>query len=136
MIRMRLCVFATVALGAAAVAIGAIGVTDLPGVVVSRQLAEARGLHVGDIVRLSPDPSSAARARQFRVDGVYEPTPDPMRFAQAHFEARLHLPDLLDLTADPSDPAATDTVSAINIALTDPSRAEAFARDLSARFPS
>ena len=43
-----------------------------------------------------------------------------MRFAEAHFEARLHLPDLLDLTADPSDAAARDTVSSINVALVDP----------------
>jgi ABC-type lipoprotein release transport system permease subunit len=134
MIRTRPRVFAAAALAAAAICIGAARAGELPGVLISRQLAEARGLHVGDVVRLSRQPSTEG-SREFRVDGVYEPTPDPMRFAQAHLETRLHLPDLLDLIGDPSDPAATDTIDAINVALVDPSRAEAFARDLSARFP-
>ena len=67
----------------------------LPSILISRQVAENRGLRVGDIVRLSPD-RSADRARPFRIAGVYEPTPDPLRFAQRRLEVRLHLPDLLD----------------------------------------
>src|SRR5258705_7689928 len=78
---------------------------EVPELLLTRQLLEARGLHVGDTIRLSIDPAGAG-ARTFRIAGVYEPAPDPMRFAQPRFEARLHLPDLASLTADPSDPAA------------------------------
>jgi putative ABC transport system permease protein len=106
-----------------------------PSILISRQLAESRGLEVGDVVRLSPD-RSGANARPFRIAGVYEPTPDPMRFAQRRLEARLHLPDLLTLTADPSDPAAAESVTSINIALVDPADASAFARDIAARLPT
>src|SRR5215831_17618202 len=127
--------FAAAALVAAAMSIAAARARDLPGVLISRQLAAARGLHAGDVVRLSRRPSDEG-SREFRIIGTYEPTPDPMRFAQPHLEARLHLPDLLGLIADPSDPAATDTIGAINVALADPSGAEAFARDLSAQFPA
>jgi putative ABC transport system permease protein len=134
MVRTRPCTFAAAALAAAALCVGVAWAAELPGVLISRQLAETRGLHVGDIVRLSRQPSDEG-SRNFRVDGVYEPTPDPMRFAQAHLEARFHLPDLLNLIGDPSDPATTDTIGAINVALVDPSHAEAFARDLSARLP-
>jgi putative ABC transport system permease protein len=105
-----------------------------PGVLLSRQLMEARQLRVGDEVRLSPDPAGAG-AQVFRILGVYEPTPDPMRFAQPAFEARLHLPDLLTLTGDRSNPGAADTVSSINVALANPAGAEPFARDVAARLP-
>jgi putative ABC transport system permease protein len=105
-----------------------------PGVLLSRQLMERRQLHVGDLVRLSADPSGA-RPQSFRVLGVYEPTADPMRFAQPALEVRLHLPDLLALTMDPSQPAASDTISAINVALVEPADADAFARDVAARLP-
>ena len=80
-------------------------------------------------------PSVRRQARNFRILGVYEPTADPMRFAQPALEVRLHLPDLLALTRDPSAPPARDTVSAINVALVDPADADAFARDVSARLP-
>lgn len=100
----------------------------------SRQLAEAHGLRVGDVVRLSPDRAGEG-AREFRLAGIYEPTPDPLRFAQQRFEARLHLPDLIDLAADPADPGASETVSAINVDLIDPGDADAFARDVAARLP-
>jgi putative ABC transport system permease protein len=135
MIRTRLRALTAVALAVGAIAIVAAQTRDRPGVLISRQLAAARGLHAGDVVHLSRQPS-AGGAREFRVVGVYEPTPDPMRFAQAHFEARLHLPDLLSLVDDPSDPAAADSVGAINVALVDPSHAETFARDLSTQFPA
>ena len=110
------------------------GTTETPDVLLSRQLVDARQLRVGDVVRLAAGPSGA-RSGLFRVAGVYEPTPDPMRFAQPSFEARVHLPDLLALTADPSDPGPSDTISAINVALVDPSEAAAFAGDLSATLP-
>jgi putative ABC transport system permease protein len=107
----------------------------LPGILVSRQLLERRGLQVGDVVRLAPDPSGA-RARTFRIEGTYEPTPDPMRFAQPRLEARLHLPDLLALTADPSDGGAVESVTSINVALKDRADAAVFARDVAARLPA
>src|SRR6059036_3015281 len=53
-------------------------VTPQPDVLVSRQLAEARGLSVGDGISLSARPDGAG-ARPFRVAGVYEPVPDPLR---------------------------------------------------------
>jgi putative ABC transport system permease protein len=109
--------------------------SDLPTILISRQLAESRGLDVGDSVRLSPD-ASGTRARSFRVAGIYEPTPDPMRFAQRRLEARLHLPDMLSLTADPSDPAVAESITSINVALEDPEDARAFARDVAARLPT
>ena len=98
--------------------------TAIPGILVTRQLMEARSLRVGDVVRLSRE-SSGASARAFRIDGVYEPTPDPLRFAQPKFEVRMHLPDLSSLVADPSDPGSLETVTAINVALTQPADAAA-----------
>jgi putative ABC transport system permease protein len=106
-----------------------------PSILISRQLAESRGLEVGEIVRLSADPSPT-NARRFRIAGIYEPTPDPMRFAQRRLEARLHLPDMLTLTADASGPAAADSITSINIALDDSADASAFVRDLTARLPT
>src|SRR5262245_3329468 len=99
---------------------------DEPSILISRQLAESRRLKVGDTVRLSAD-SSGAHARPFRIAGIYEPTPDPMRFAQPRLEARLHLPDMLTLTGNPSNPAAAESITSINIALQDPADARGFA---------
>jgi ABC-type lipoprotein release transport system permease subunit len=107
---------------------------ELPGVLVSRQLAEARHLAVGDQIRLADDPSGAA-ARPFRVAGIYEPTPDPLRFAQPQLEVRLHLPDLVALGAGDGPGRPDDAVTAINVALVDPADADAFARDVAARLP-
>ncbi len=109
-------------------------VRDLPGVLVSRHLLEAEALAVGDIVRLSAD-DTGDRARPFRVVGVYEPTPDPLRITGRRLEARLHLPDLIDLTADPADPLSAESVTVLNVALVDPADAAAFAQDLYARVP-
>jgi putative ABC transport system permease protein len=58
-----------------------------------------------------------------------------MRLVSKRFEARLHLPDMLALTGDPDDPLSSESVSAINLALRDPTDATAFARELSARVP-
>jgi putative ABC transport system permease protein len=107
---------------------------DPPEILVSRQLLEARKLSVGDVVALSPSRTGEA-ARPFRIAGVYEPTPDPMRLTSKHWTVRLHLPDMLELTADPADPLALESVSRINVALEDPGTATGFARDLYARAP-
>lgn len=105
-----------------------------PSVLVSRQLAEQEHLRVGDVVRLAARPDGTA-AREFRIVGIYEPTPDPSRLGQVPREMRFHLPDLLDLTRDPQATAGTEYVEGINIALTDPTDARAFTRDLNARMP-
>jgi putative ABC transport system permease protein len=105
-----------------------------PSVLISRQLAADRGLHVGDIVRLAKD-RSGTDAQLFRVAGIYEPTPDPMRFSQRRLEVRLHLPDLLALTADPANPDAAESITAINIGLRDRSDAATFSRDVTNRLP-
>ena len=107
---------------------------EVPGILLTRQLMAARKLRVGDTVRLSTEPSGG-RARTFRIAGVYEPAPDPMRFAQPRFEVRLHLPDLASLTADPADPGSLETVTSINVALKQPGEAASFARAVAARVP-
>jgi len=105
-----------------------------PPVLVSRQLAARAHLSTGDLVTLGSDPQGRRRAT-FRIAGIYEPTPDPMRFTATRLEARMHLPDLLDLVADPSDPASRESVSAINVRLANPADASAFAGDVAARAP-
>lgn len=105
-----------------------------PEVLLSRQLMAARRLQVGDTVRLAPKPSGEG-ATTFRIAGVYEPTPDPMRFSQPSLEARLHLPDLQALTVPASDRDLPQAISSINVSLVDPSQADAFAREVSARLP-
>ena len=66
---------------------------------------------------------------------MYEPAPDPLKLNAAKHEVRLHLPDLLAMTADPADPLAAGTVDAINVALANPDEARAFARDAVSRIP-
>ena len=105
-----------------------------PDILISRQLAASEGLTVGSVVRLATD-AAGAGAREFRVAGIYEPTPDPARLGAVPREVRLHLPDLLDLTRPPGMPAGTEYVAAINVALTDPRDATAFSRDVNARMP-
>ena len=105
-----------------------------PDILVSRQLLAKAHLSVGDIVTLAGD-AAGSRSRRFRVAGVYEPTPDPMRFNVERIEARMHLDDLSALTADPADPASADSVTSINVALDDPSRGSAFSRSLASRTP-
>jgi putative ABC transport system permease protein len=106
-----------------------------PDVLLSRQLMAKAHLAVGDVVTLAGEPSGAP-GRQFLIAGVYEPTPDPMRFSAERLEARLHLDDLLALVADSDDPGSSDAVSVINVGLGDPGdpRAAAkFRRALAAR---
>ena len=108
--------------------------TEAPPILVSRQLADAEQLSVGSVVRLAADATGTA-AREFRVAGIYEPTPDPARLGSVPREVRLHLPDLLDLTRAPGEPAGTEHVASVNIALVEPADAGAFARDVNARLP-
>ena len=103
-------------------------------ILISRQLATSEGLAVGTVVRLATD-AAGTGAREFRVAGIYEPTPDPSRLGAVPREVRLHLPDLLDLTRSPGTPAGTEYIAGINVALTDPADARAFARDVNARMP-
>jgi putative ABC transport system permease protein len=105
-----------------------------PDILISRQLATEHGLTVGSIVQLGTD-ASGTGAREFRVAGVYEPTPDPARLGAVPREVRLHLPDLLDLTRPTGMPAGTEYIANINVALVDPADALAFSRDVNARMP-
>ena len=117
------------------VAVTVAGADEPSEILVSRQLLEARQLAVGEVVRLSTSPAGEA-ARSFRIAGVYEPTPDPMRLTHTHWGVRLHLPDLLEMTAEPRDPLAVESVSRINVVLNDPGTAETFAGDLRRRLPA
>ncbi len=110
------------------------GDDSAPTVLLSRQLMERKHLHVGDVVRLAAK-ASGQGSRTFRIAGMYEPTPDPMRFSQPSLEARLHLPDLLALTSPLADPSALETISSINVSLVTASDAETFARDVAVRLP-
>lgn len=101
---------------------------------ISRQLLEAQGLSVGDVVSLSAE-ASGANPRPFRIAGVYEPTPDPMRLGALRHEVRLHLPDLIEMTSNPGTPEDRETVDAVNVRLADATTAEAFARDVATRLP-
>ncbi len=106
----------------------------VPEILVSRQLLAKAQVRVGDVVTLSSD-VAGARARTFRIVGVYEPTPDPMKFNVERLEARLHLDDLLSVTADPADPESHDSITAINVTLPDGMGNRKFARALAARTP-
>lgn len=105
-----------------------------PDILVARQLAESEGLTVGSVVRLSTDPAGTS-AREFRIAGIYEPTPDPARLGQVPRSVRLHLPDLLEMTRPADVPVGAEYVSSVNVALTDPDDADQFAKDVNARLP-
>ena len=106
----------------------------VPEILVSRQLAEARGLAVGDVVRLAAT-ATGRDAREFRIAGMYEPTPDPQRLGAVPRKVRLHLPHLLELTRTPAQAAGTEPVDGINVALAPDADADAFVRDVNARMP-
>lgn len=106
----------------------------LADVLLSRQLVEQEHLGVGSLVTLAAD-ASGRSARQFRVAGVYEPTPDPRKFPARRLEARLHLPDLLALTNDPEEPLSAESVSAINVAVRHADDAAAVSSALTTRVP-
>ena len=109
------------------------GTEPLPEMLVSRQLLASEKLSIGDVVSLSSERSGAGVTR-FRIAGIYEPLPDPLRITHERHEVRLHLPDMLRLTGDPENPG-DDAVSGVNVALRDPADADAFARDLASRQP-
>jgi ABC-type lipoprotein release transport system permease subunit len=123
-------------LSALAIVFSTLSVTaqDAPAILVSRQLAEEQHLSVGDVVQLAPD-AKGAGARSFTIAGIYEPTPDPLRLGSVPREVRLHLPDLLDLTRDPSTPPGSEYVEAVNIRLAGGADAERFSQDLNGRLP-
>jgi putative ABC transport system permease protein len=117
------------------VAAGAVRAADTPSsILISRQLAEGENLAAGDVVRLGGE-ADGRDAREFRVAGIYEPTPDPVRLGAVIREVRMHLPDLLELTRTPGMPAGGEYVESINVALVDPEEARTFARDVGARMP-
>jgi len=108
--------------------------TAVPEILVSRQLMVAHNLRAGQAVSLSAD-VSGANPQQFRVVGEYEPTPDPLRLGAARLEVRLHLPDLIDLAADPLNPLDVETVDAINARLIDAGAAGDVARRVTNAIP-
>ena len=77
----------------------------------------------------------AAAASAFRVVGQYEPTPDPMRLGAARLEVRMHLPDVIDLTADPTNPLDAETVDAVNVRLAESNKPDDTARRLTTALP-
>ena len=106
----------------------------LPVVLISRQLAESEGLTVGSVIRLATD-ASGTRAREFKIGGIYEPTPDPSRLGQVPRSVRLHLPDLLDMTRPVDIPAGAEYIASVNVALVNRDDAQEFAKDVNARLP-
>jgi ABC-type lipoprotein release transport system permease subunit len=108
--------------------------TEPPSILISRQLAELEQIEVGDQVRLATD-EQGRDARAFRVAGIYEPTPDPMRLGAVPREVRLHLTDLLALERDASTLPGAEHVESINVALRNPDDARDFAADVNARIP-
>jgi putative ABC transport system permease protein len=105
-----------------------------PPILVSRQLATSERLSVGQVVRLSRS-AKGDDPRSYRIAGIFEPTPDPMRLGSVPRKVRMHLPDLLDLVRAPGVVAGSESIAGINIKLTDPAQAQDFSRDLSARMP-
>jgi putative ABC transport system permease protein len=109
--------------------------SELPEVLVTRQLASRARLSVGDVVTFAVDPNGA-RGVPFRIAGIYEPIPDPMRFTAARLEARMHLPDLAMLTAAGNAAQDSESASAINIRLVNPADAEQLRLDIRSRVPA
>lgn len=105
-----------------------------PWILVTRQLLQAENLSVGDVVSLSRDPGGG-HATRYRIAGAYEPLPDPMRLGARRHEVRMHLPDLIALTANDADPLDRESVDALNVALPSGVDPDLFARDVSARIP-
>ena len=133
--RVRACAFVAAWLTALAIpAATTPAAADLPAILVSRQLAEREHLRAGDVVTLATHADGSGH-RPFRVDGIYEPTPDPVRFTARRLEARMHLPDLVAMTADPADPSSAESITAINVRLANPGDATGFATAIAARAP-
>src|SRR5260370_31954568 len=93
--------------------------SPIHGMLISRQLSERAHLAIGDVVVLSAD-QSQTRAARFRVEGISEPVADPMNVNLERLAVRLHLPDLIALTANPDDPLSSEAVSSLNVTVTTP----------------
>ena len=106
----------------------------LPTILISRQLAERDHLRPGDVITLALD-AEGTGSKRFRVDGTYEPTPDPMRFTAKRLEARVHLPEIETMTETRDDPASADSLTAINVRLANPLNADAFSAAVASRAP-
>jgi ABC-type lipoprotein release transport system permease subunit len=133
--RVRACAFAAAFLIAAAAPVATTPASEgLPTILISRQLAERDHLRAGDIVTLALD-AKGTGSKQFRIEGTYEPTPDPVRFTAKRLEARVHLPELVPMTEVPGDPASADSLTAINVKLTNPLEADAFSTAVASRAP-
>jgi ABC-type lipoprotein release transport system permease subunit len=127
-----LVVAATIAIVSAPASAANLTPPSLPEVLLSRQLLQESGVHVGDVVTFALD-ERGSRATRFTVAGVYEPTPDPLKFSVKRLEARLHLPDLLAFSDEPEDPLTSETVRSLNVALVHPQQASSIAAKLVTR---
>jgi ABC-type lipoprotein release transport system permease subunit len=133
--RVRVSAFAAALLVAAALPLlSAPAPVGLPDILVSRQLAQQAALREGDVVTLAVD-AAGSRSTRFRVGGIYEPTPNPMRFTAKRIEARMHLPDLQALGANPSEPGSAESIGALNVRLADPKDVDAFVTGVTDRAP-
>jgi ABC-type antimicrobial peptide transport system permease subunit len=88
-------------------------------ILVSRPLAEELELSAGDLLEVTGR-QPGADPGQYRIVGVYEPVPDPIKLTRKRFEIRMHLQDLLDRTG--AAPGGR-SVPFINIGLTDTDQA-------------
>jgi putative ABC transport system permease protein len=74
-------------------------------------------------------------SREFRIAGIYEPTPDPQRLGQVPRELRMHLPDLLQVTHPHDTLTGAEAVEGINVRLKNPADARAFSKAVQAAMP-
>jgi len=133
MIGRRAAIAALCAAVAALSSVASSAPSPAPDILVSRQLLESQQLQIGDVVSLSSD-TSGANPRSFRIAGQYEPTPDPMRLGAVRLEVRMHLPDVVGLTAQ-SDPLDAESVDAINVVLANDDEARGTVRRLMTAVP-
>jgi hypothetical protein len=100
--RVRVSAFAAALVVAASLpGVSAPAAVDLPEILVSRQLAEQAALREGDIATFAVD-AAGTGATRVRVVGIYEPTPNPMRFTSKRLEARMHLTSMRSRQIHPS----------------------------------
>jgi len=103
-------------------------------ILISRQLADAEHLQLGVTIKLATA-ADGSDAREFRIAGIYEPTPDPQRLGQVPREVRLHLPDLLALTRPRDVLAGAEPIEGINVRLKNAADARDFAKAVQAAMP-
>ncbi len=107
---------------------------DPPEILITRQLAETHELRIGDEIALATDRDGPIAGR-YRVAGIYEPLPDPMRLTSPRLEARMHLTDLQALTGGADDPEHAGAVDRLNVVLSDPDRTGEIGAALAAQVP-